>query len=210
MAYGICQNKYGTNKCQLAVDKVVQEYQGEPVCKSCGKKLKPVSPPSPPGGFLEWIKEHKRPLFLALIAILLIGGGVFLWKSCEQNSGSSDPMKDGGVDTTQIDTTATCLPDSGGNKTDVSKEGGSDDPRPVGPEPDGIRSVFGGKATYDVNARIINVKGTLTLTDSEGEVITLHKGDVIRGVNVKGGNTMTQGEYVVNGESKLFTGEVPL
>lgn len=209
MAYGICQNKYETNKCQLAVDKVVQEYQGEPVCKSCGKKLKPVSPPPPPGGFLEWIKEHKRPLLIAIIAVLLIGGGVLLWKSCELKS---KPSIEPGVDTTQVDTTVTHLPDNNGSNTDKneSNESITNQTGINGPEPDGIRSVFGGKATYDADARIINVTGTLTLTDSEGEVITLHKGDVIRGVNVKGGNTMTQGEYVVNGESKLFTGEVPL
>lgn len=208
MAYGICQNRFEENKkCQLAVDKVVQEVDKNHLfCKECGKPLKEVPPP--PKGIWERIMEYKRPLLIALVAILLVGGGVFLWKSCEQNSGSSDPMKHRGVDTTQIDTTATRLPDSGGNKTDVSKEGGSDDPRPVGPKPDGIRSVFGDKATYDAKAGIINVKSTLKLTDSEGEVITLHKGDVIRGVRVKGGNTITQGECVINGESRLFTGEV--
>lgn len=190
---GICKN-FG--ECDLADEKVVQEADKTNfVCEQCGKPLYPIDggggdpPPRP-----IW----KRIGISAAILAVLAGGGFWGWKSYSHKSNNGTSIDTTAIDTTKIDSLKTQPSEPGPN-------GNVSNPKP--PQPTTPITVFGGKATYDAKAKIIKVNATLTLTDSEGETITLQKGDVIRVTGVQGGNTLTQGECIINGESKLFTGE---
>ena len=204
MAYGICQNKFGTNPCKKALDKEIQVAdKANFVCSNpkCGMPLKEVPPPhvDPKERMKRFWKKNKNPIVVACIVLALIVSGVLMWKSCSftPKSGPGPQPPIGVTDSTKVHP-----------KDSVNTKTGPTVTPPEGPKTK-ESTIFKGKATYDAKAGKITVNATLTLTDSEGETITLHKGDVIRGVAVQGGNTLTQGEYVINGESKLFTGEVP-
>ena len=203
MAYGVCQNKYGAHPCEKALSKEIQiADKSNFVCSNpnCGKPLKEVPPPpvDQKERMKRFWKKNKNPIVVAFIMLALIVSGLLIWKSCSSTPSESKP------NTQIVVTDSTEVP----QKDTVNTKSG-----PTGIPPEGSRTkeatVFKGKATYDAKARKITVNATLTLTDSEGKTITLRKGDVIRGVAVQGGNTLTQGECVINGESKLFTGEVP-
>ena len=203
MAYGICQNKFGAHPCKKALDKEIQVAdKSNFVCSNpeCGKPLKEVPPPhvDPKERMKCFWKKNRNKIVVACIVLALIVSGLLIWKSCSYTQSEPGPNPPINV------TDSTEVP----QKDSVNTKTGPTDTPPEDPktkEP----TIFKGKATYDAKARKITVNATLTLTDSEGETITLHKGDVIRGVAVQGGNTLTQGECVINGESKLFTGEVP-
>ncbi|HIY37348.1 MAG TPA: Ig-like domain-containing protein [Candidatus Paraprevotella stercorigallinarum] len=67
--------------------------------------------------------------------------------------------------------------------------------------------VLGGRAVYSPQTAIIDIRKTVTmdLHTRDGETITLHAGDKIIGAKVQDGYLL-QGEFVINGESRLFTG----
>lgn len=68
-------------------------------------------------------------------------------------------------------------------------------------------TVLGGKAVYNPQTAIIDIRKTVTmdLHTRDGETVTLHAGDKIIGAKVQDGYLL-QGEFVIDGESRLFTG----
>lgn len=73
--------------------------------------------------------------------------------------------------------------------------------------PQNIISVLGGKADYNKDTQIITIKQTVTLDlhTRDNETVTLYAGDQIIAAKVQNGY-LKQGEFVINGESRLFTG----
>lgn len=70
-----------------------------------------------------------------------------------------------------------------------------------------VKTVFGGRATYDKASGVIRFKSSVTISlhDEDDNTITLRPGDEIRGAKVSGGR-LVGGEAVVGGESQLLTG----
>ena len=85
--------------------------------------------------------------------------------------------------------------------------GGNPGGGPKTPSPTPTKSVLGGKAVYDSQTATIYIKGTVVmdLHGADDETVTLHAGDKIVGAKVQNG-ILRQGEFVIRGESKFFSG----